>query len=95
MLVPVLSALLDLDYPEYEVIVVNDGSTDRTLDLLRTTYALEPVERFYRRILPSDPVTAIFRSTVEPRLTVVDKVAGGNKAVERNPRVDTAAFEQP
>lgn len=40
-------------------------------------------------------MTAIFRSTVEPRLTVVDKVAGGNKAVERNPRVDTAAFEQP
>jgi poly-beta-1,6-N-acetyl-D-glucosamine synthase len=92
VLVPVLSALLDLAYPEYEVIVVNDGSTDRTLDLLRTTYALEPVERFYRRILPSDPVIAIFRSANEPRLTVVDKVAGGNKAGALNCGVNLARY---
>src|SRR5216684_2517927 len=40
--------LLELDYPELEVIVVNDGSEDRTLDEMREEFHL-------RRSAPRSP----------------------------------------
>jgi cellulose synthase/poly-beta-1,6-N-acetylglucosamine synthase-like glycosyltransferase len=60
-------SLLAFDYPEFEVIVVNDGSTDRTMDVLADTYALEPYELFTRSLFPSAEVHGVFRSAVEPR----------------------------
>jgi len=38
-------ALLSLNYPEYEVIVINDGSKDRTRDVMIEAYEMEPAER--------------------------------------------------
>jgi cellulose synthase/poly-beta-1,6-N-acetylglucosamine synthase-like glycosyltransferase len=70
-------SLLALEYPEHEVIVVNDGSTDRTLDVLRDTFALEPYEVFVRRVFPTESVQAIYRSRLHPNLVVVDKENGG------------------
>jgi len=72
-----IRSLLAFDYPEHEVIVVNDGSSDRTLELLRDTFALEPYEVFVRRVFPSEPVRAVYRSRVHPNLVVVDKENGG------------------
>jgi cellulose synthase/poly-beta-1,6-N-acetylglucosamine synthase-like glycosyltransferase len=39
--------LLDLDYPELEVIVVNDGSVDRTLAELQVEFRLRSVRAVY------------------------------------------------
>ncbi len=78
---PVVAAstqsFLDVDYPELEVIVVNDGSTDDTLGVLQRTFDLEPIEHFYRRRYESGPIRGLYRSRTHPELVVIDKVNGG------------------
>jgi cellulose synthase/poly-beta-1,6-N-acetylglucosamine synthase-like glycosyltransferase len=78
---PVVAAavrsFLAVDYPEFEVIVVNDGSTDATLETLVDAFDLRPIERFYRRVLPAAEIRTIYRSRTDPRLVVVDKENGG------------------
>ena len=72
-----VTALLTLRYPQLEVVVVNDGSTDGTLAALTRAFALEPVPHTYRRVLTSAPVRAVLRSRTSPQLLVVDKDNGG------------------
>ncbi len=76
-IVPTVQSLLDLDYPEFEVIVVNDGSTDATLDVLQEAFGLEPYEQFARHRYETQAVRAIYRSREHPFLRVVDKENGG------------------
>lgn len=77
-------ALLDLDYPALEVIVVNDGSTDRTLEKLKNAFDLYPIEILYIQQAHSAPVRQLYASRAEPGLLVVDKIGGGSKADATN-----------
>ncbi|GMV39844.1 MAG: glycosyl transferase family 2 [Myxococcales bacterium] len=70
-------SLLNLKYSEFEVIVVNDGSTDSTLAELTRAFQLELVQTVYQRQLETQDVRGIYRSAAIPRLTVVDKEQGG------------------
>lgn len=69
-------SLLNLNYPHHEVIVVNDGSKDTTLEVLIEQF------RLYKSTCRSgaaltQPVRALYRSRDPIRLTVVDKENGG------------------
>jgi cellulose synthase/poly-beta-1,6-N-acetylglucosamine synthase-like glycosyltransferase len=72
-----VSSLLALRYPERQVIVVNDGSTDATLELLLKAFKLKPSNRVVRQVLDSQPVRGIYESLFVPNLVVVDKENGG------------------
>lgn len=82
--------LLELDYPELEVIVVNDGSVDRTFDELRAEFRLRPVRAVYVPEVKSATVRGLYRSDVDARLVVVDKEAGGSKADAVNAGLNAA-----
>jgi cellulose synthase/poly-beta-1,6-N-acetylglucosamine synthase-like glycosyltransferase len=51
-----VKSLLSLFYPEFEIIVINDGSTDKTLDLLISEFNLIPVPPADRLSLPHKPI---------------------------------------
>jgi glycosyltransferase involved in cell wall biosynthesis len=69
-------ALLSLHYPSFEVIVVNDGARDDTMQALRDAFELLPFPEAYRIQLPTQTVTQIHRSTRHTNLRVLDKAAG-------------------
>jgi cellulose synthase/poly-beta-1,6-N-acetylglucosamine synthase-like glycosyltransferase len=75
-----VTALLDLEYPNLEVIVVNDGSTDTTLERLAQTFQLVPAHMLYVSEIATAPVKRLYKSVRQPRLMVVDKESAGNKA---------------
>lgn len=71
-----VKSLLQLRYPNYEVIVVNDGSKDRTIQVLINEFKLKRVKRYVPLILDHKPIKAIYKSTIYPDLVVVDKENG-------------------
>ena len=70
-------SLLSLRYPQHEVIVVNDGSTDDTLERLDAEFDLVPVRKALRVLLPTAPIRGAYVSRRHRNLWVVDKENGG------------------
>jgi cellulose synthase/poly-beta-1,6-N-acetylglucosamine synthase-like glycosyltransferase len=72
-----VQSILQLNYSEYEVIVVNDGSTDKTIEVLRSAFSLVPFPEVYPIHLATEEVKVIYRSKDHPNLKVIDKDNGG------------------
>ena len=83
-------SLLELDYPEIELIVINDGSRDRTMEELQDEFKLRPIRPVYVPVAPSARIRGFHRSTVDRRLVVIDKDAGGSKADAVNAGLNAA-----
>ena len=84
-------ALLALDYASREIVVINDGSTDRTLSVLQETFRLVPAPLAFAQPLATAPVRGIYRSVNESGLVVLDKENGGCKADAVNAGINAAS----
>lgn len=90
-----VKSLLSIQYPFYELIIVNDGSADNSLDLLIDKYDLEPHDAiFVTQPIPTATVNSIYKSRkLQYRhLTVIDKANGG-KADAINAGINFAVTE--
>lgn len=87
-----LRALLTLEYPALEVVVVNDGSTDATLATLIRSFDLRPIHLIFRQVVATQPLRGLYRSRLYPGLVVADKVNGG-KADALNAGLNLATCE--
>ena len=70
-------SLLSIEYPNFEVVVVNDGSKDETLESLREAYQLEPASRVPTAAVSTARVRQVYHSRTHPSLWLVDKENGG------------------
>src|SRR3954470_12463603 len=84
-------SLLMLDYPLFEVILVNDGSKDRTLDRLIAAFELKLSARGFEYSVSCKPIRGVYESSAYPTLVVVDKVNGG-KADALNSGLNLALY---
>lgn len=82
-------SLIQLDFNDFEIIIINDGSTDNTFEILKKEFELHPSERFVPKILPHKPVSGIYRSNLFPNLVVLDK-ENGKKADALNAGVNAS-----
>ncbi len=75
-----LLSILNQNYPKFEVIVVDDDSTDGTFDILNGMLGLRPVYIPYIKHYKDGKVREIFKGEIYPNVTVIRKVTGTKKA---------------
>ena len=80
-----------VNYPRFEMVIANDGSTDRTLEFLIEAFDLERVQIPYRPDIETAPLRGIYRGRGSVDITVIDKENGG-RADALNAGINAARY---
>ena len=84
-------SLLSLRYPQTQLLVVNDGSTDHTLNTVIERFRMKKVNTIIREQLKTKPILGIYQSEIHPLLWLIDKQNGG-KADALNAGINVAKY---
>ena len=89
-----VKSLLSLTYPKYEIIIINDGSTDDTLIKLIDEFELEKVDFYYQEKIKTRPVRGHYKSRnpIYSKLLIVDKENGKSKADASNAGINSSQY---
>lgn len=74
-----IESLLNLNYTTYEIIIVNDGSTDETVDVLIEVFNLKEVHRPIRKKIVSKDSIGTYENNEDQKVPIrlIDKINGG------------------
>ena len=88
-------SLLTLNYPKFEIVLINDGSTDNSLVQLIEEFEMVKVDYAYTIKIRSQRIRGIYKSTNQAysRLLVIDKVNGKSKADASNAGINVATYD--
>ena len=70
-------SLLKLNYPVFEIIVVNDGSKDNTHKEMIEYFKLKQIEKSIKVAIPTQEVQGVYYNKEYPNLIYIDKLNGG------------------
>jgi Glycosyltransferases, probably involved in cell wall biogenesis len=86
-----INSLLSLNYPVFEILVINDGSKDETLNRVMEYFKLNKVNQPVRHLVNTNKIIDIYRNIDIPNLVVVDKENGG-KADALNAGINVSRY---
>jgi cellulose synthase/poly-beta-1,6-N-acetylglucosamine synthase-like glycosyltransferase len=72
-----LRSMLMLNYPNFEILAINDGSKDGTLQAVIDGFGLKSVSRPYEEAVEHKPIRGLYASPNHPKLLLIDKENGG------------------
>ena len=90
-IIPSVRSLISIQYPSFEVIVINDGSKDSTLEKMIEHYEMFPIQKVVRTQIPSNTIKAVYQSRILPHLYLIDKENGG-KADALNAGLNVSSY---
>jgi len=89
-----VKSLLSLSYSKLQIILVNDGSTDDTLEKLIQEFDLQKVDFYYQEKIKTQTIKGHYKSTnpIYSKLLVVDKENGKSKADASNAGINSSKY---